>query len=174
MKLKTLILALVAVFFINVFFTEAKAQKPAAKNYIQGISGDLVSLAFGELRVTYEQQIFPINSFTGFLSYWSFGEWSAIGIGGSYRFYLLNDIARPIEGFSFGPLVKFNSWSITSKTSNRDGGASLGIGAVAAYKWVFNDALLLEPIIHLNFNLLDVERLDYRPIIIGINIGYAW
>ena len=133
----------------------AYSQK-TVKKYNQSITANPVALAFGLFNITYEQQISKENSFTAFGSYWSFGDWTAVGLGGSYRWYLFQEDKRALEGFSF------------------DGVTSLAVGGEAAYKFVFDGGFSVEPIIQLNINFLDISGLDYRPFSLGVNIGYAW
>lgn len=171
MKLKSIIVSLVIMFIMFGSVNEMHAQK-RVRNYIHSITANPIALAFGVLNVTYEQQIGPKNSFTGFGSYWSFGDWTAIGIGGSYRWYIMADQANPIQGLSAGPLAAIGFWDYDTDTY--EGSTSLAIGGEVAYKWVFDGGFSIEPIAQISFNLLDIEGLSYRPVSIGVNLGYAW
>lgn len=153
----------------------AYSQK-TVKKYNQSITANPVALAFGLFSFTYEQQIAKENSFTAFGSYWSFGDWTAIGLGGSYRWYLFQEDKRALEGFSFGPMISIGFWSFANEIAyiDYDGGTSLAVGGEAAYKFVFDGGFSVEPIIQLNLNFLDISGLDYRPFSVGCNIGYAW
>ncbi len=152
--------------------TQSSAQNK--QFFHQAISGDPISLAFGLLNVSYEQQIAPKNSFTVFGSYWSYSDWSAGGFGGSYRFYLMQETVRALEGFSFGPFASVSFWSYSNAYYHYDGGTSIAIGAEAAYKWVFSGGFMVEPIIRLSFPLTTITGLSYHGTSVGVNLGYAW
>jgi hypothetical protein len=140
----------------------------------QSISGNPISLAFGLFNATYEQQIAPKNSFTVFGSYWSYSDWTAGGFGGSYRFYLIQETTRAIEGFSFGPFASVAFWSWNGYGYSYDGGTSIAIGAEAAYKWVFSGGFMVEPIVQISFPLTNITGLSYHGTSVGVNLGYAW
>lgn len=166
---------IVAVLSIGMFFSTVDTNAQITKKrYHQSIAANPLGLAFGLLNATYEHQVSANNTFTVSGYYWSFADWTAIGFGGSYRWYILKDGPSPIEGFSFGPAVSFSSWDYgIDGLSAYDGGINLSIGAEAAYKWVF-DGFVVEPIISLSFGILDIDGLSYRPLGAGVNLGYAW
>ncbi len=149
--------------------------RTAAQNYKNSISADPISLAWGFLNLTYENRIGATNSFTVFGSYWSYSNWTAFGIGGSYRWYFeIGDAKRPLQGLSAGPLVSFGFWDYaTSSVHSYSGGTSAAIGGELAYKWVFG-GFVVEPILRLAFNLASISGLDYRAYGLGVNLGYAW
>lgn len=146
----------------------------SAKFYHQAIGGDPLALAFGTLTVTYEQQVAPKNSFTIFGSFWGYDDWTAGGIGASYRFYLLQQSTRALEGFSFGPFFQISYWSYDNPHYTYDGGTSFALGGEAAYKWVFGGGFEVEPNIHISFPITTITGLSYHGVWLGITLGYAW
>jgi len=158
----------------------AVPQNSAAKEYHQQISVDPLGLIFGMFNVQYEKQYSAKNSFTANLQYWGYSsgiyKWSAIGVGGSWRFYLMQDDILAIRGFSFGPLAQINYWSWTgSSVSSLDGGLSVSIGGEASYKWIFDNDFSVEPTFKLFFPLNNLEGLGgLQSYGLGCNIGYAW
>lgn len=171
MKFKTIIVIIALTVVFAGTYQNANAQKKVM-NYTKSISANPLFLAFGLLNATYEQQIAPTNSFTVFGSYSSFASWTAFGLGGTYRWYIMPDQEQPIKGLSAGPLVGFEMWSY--ETDVYESSVSLAIGGEIAYKWVFDGGFTVEPVAQIKFNLLDVEGLTYRPVAVGVNLGYAW
>ncbi len=173
---KLFVAMLFTVLTVPLFTTPAQAQ------YSNSISGDpLHFLLFGRLDVTYEHRVSAGNSFTIFANYWSFVDWAAYGIGGSYRWYFdVGNGQDALQGFSAGPLVglAFWSWSGDAAVLNYSygGGASLYIGGSAAYKWIFGGGFVVEPNITLILNALSPTGLGgiYNPFGLGVNLGYAW
>ncbi len=166
---------ILAVAFILAIFVSTPQVSTAAK-YNQNVAANPLGLIFGVLNVSYEQQIQPKNSFTVSGSYYSFGDWVAGTIGGSYRFYMMQEDKRAIEGFSFGPLAQIAFWSWNgSEYSSYEGGTVFYIGAEAAYKWVFSKNFSVEPIFSLFFPLNQVSGLGgFQSYGLGVNLGYAW
>jgi hypothetical protein len=145
-----------------------------AQRYTHSISADPISLAFGVFNATYEWQTAPINSFTIFGEYWSFVDWSAYGIGASYRWYphLFEDGKKPLEGFSVGPRIDISFWNWGGYTGLNNNYTSIGIGGEAAYKWVFG-GFVVEPLIVINIPILKIVY-TYGAFGPGVNLGYAW
>ncbi len=175
MRFGTFFYAVIAIVLIIGVSNEAYSQK-TIKKYNQAITGNPIGLAFGFLNATYEQQVSKDNSFTAFGSYWSFGGWTAFGVGGSYRWYLMQDDKKALEGLSFGPMVSLGFWSYDNLGYIDDwgSGTSFAIGAEGAYKFVFDGGFTVEPIVQIGFNVLTITGLDYRAFGLGCNIGYAW
>ncbi len=171
MKLKTIIVLIALALAFTASFQNAQAQKKVM-NYTKAISANPVFLAFGKVSATYEQQIAPANSFTALFIYNSYSSWTGIEFGGSYKWYIMPDQEKPIKGLSAGPLAALGMWSY--KTEVYDNSMSLAIGGEIAYKWVFDGGFMVEPIAQIVFNILDVEGLTYRPVAVGVNLGYAW
>jgi hypothetical protein len=149
----------------------------SAQNYHQAISTNPLGLIWGMLNATYEQQIAPKNTFTVNATYWSYSTWwTGISVGGSYRFYLMQEKERAIKGFSFGPLVSATFWSWDGADSyGWDGGTSVSIGAEANYKWIFEGGWTVEPTFRLFFPLMNIEGLGgLNSYGFGANVGYAW
>ncbi|MBE2189675.1 MAG: DUF3575 domain-containing protein [Candidatus Kapabacteria bacterium] len=143
------------------------------KNYNQSIGVNPIGLAFQFFNARYEQQVSAENSFTVDAIYWGPKSWSAFGVGGSYRWYLFQENDKALRGFSFGPTVSIGFWS--SEKNNYPGGTSLGLGADASYKWVFDGGFVVEPTFGVNFNVLKIDGLDTYPSILpGVVLGYAW
>lgn len=142
------------------------------QNYNQSIGANPIGLAFGLFNAKYEQQVSAENSFTAEVIYWNFAGWSAFGVGGSYRWYLFQESEKALKGFSFGPYASVGFWSFENATWG--GGTSLAIGGEAAYKWVFDGGFMVEPIVNVNFNILNLDGLSYRPFGLGVILGYAW
>jgi len=165
--LKKLFLSL----FLSIFLLTPNIS--SAKFYHQAIGGDPLSLAFGILNVTYEQQVAPKNSFTILGQFASYSDWSAGGIGASYRFYLLQQSVRALEGFSFGPFINVTYWSYNGSYSY-SGGTGFAIGAEATYKWVVGGGFEIEPNIHISFPITTITGLSYRGTWLGVTLGYAW
>lgn len=147
------------------------------------ISANPIGLAFGILNATYEHKVGTSNSFTVSGYRFSFAtNWSAYGIGGSYRWYFnLDDGKKPIQGLSAGPLIAFGFWSWDGPDiydpwgilDSYDGGTSVAIGGELAYKWVFS-GFVVEPILALTFNAVDITGLSYQAYGVGVNLGYSW
>lgn len=154
---------------------DADAQK-VTKRYHQSISANPVGLIFGILNATYEQQISAKNTFTVNGLYWSIGNWTAFGIGGSYRWYILESETnkKPIEGLSVGPTISFSSWSFDTDFGSLDvdEGLNVALGGEVAYKWVFGSGFTVEPILSFSFGVTGVG--DLTPFGAGVNLGYAW
>jgi hypothetical protein len=170
MMKRILILTIAAVMMLS------SAMDVQSKNYTKAISLDPLDFLINRvLNVTYEHQISKENSFTVFASYYSPDEyWSAIGIGGSYRWYLskvLQDNKIPIEGLSVGPMARFIYWSWELGSAS-DTYAAVILGGEAAYKFVFDD-WVIEPIIRLGIQVTDVSA-GYNGWGVGVNAGYAW
>ncbi len=162
MRLKTLLLSLL----IGIFFL---AEVQPAKSYSSSISGDPIALIFGYFNVTYEFQMSPTNSLTLFGSYFFPSDWTAIGLGASYRWYIVKEKKKKIiEGFGFGPKAVLSFWS----SNIYDGGVGFSIGGEAAYKWVFG-GFVVEPIVSLMIPLVKYYGSGVFAGI-GVNLGYAW
>ena len=147
----------------------AKAQK-----HEHSISANPIGLVFGVINATYENKLSKENSFTVSGYYWSYSSWNAFGVGGSYRWYIVDKHA--LEGFSFGPVVSLGFWSWDGNSivnDNYDGGTSLSIGGEAAYKWIFG-SFVVEPQVGFSINLIKINGLSYRGFGLGVNLGYAW
>jgi hypothetical protein len=154
----------------------ANAQK---EKYGQCIGANPLGLVFGQLNVTYEQQLSKTNSFTVSGYYMSISDWSAFGFGGSYRWYIspFKDGKKIIEGFSFGPLLAIGFWNYDGAYDYPDGnngGTSIALGCEAAYKWVWG-GFYLEPMLNIQFSLMKPDHYGtYDMFHLGANIGYAW
>ncbi|HRP02317.1 MAG TPA: hypothetical protein PLE30_06685 [Candidatus Kapabacteria bacterium] len=168
--MKRLFLLIAVVSLLSLSANEMYAQR-VVKKYNQTITVNPIGLAFGLFNVTYEQALTPENSFTAGIVYWGYGGWTAFGASASYRWYLFQDDEKMLKGLSFGPLVNLGMWSYENNTYSSS--TSLGVGAELAYKWII-DGFTVEPIAQLNFNVLSIDGLQYRPFGIGINLGYSW
>ncbi len=170
MRLKLFVIILVAVFAIAL-----PSKSLVAQSYNNAISANPIALAYGMFNATFESRMSAANSFTISGYYWSFGSWTAFGIGGSYRWYLklIQDNKKPLEGLSAGPALAVGFWKWDNTYYNYGGGTSIAIGGEAAYKWVF-DGFVVEPILQIMFNVANIQGLDYRPFGAGVNLGYAW
>ena len=173
MKFKSIVLIIIAVAAISI-----PSKNALAISYNNAISANPLGLAFGIFNATYENRISAGNSFTIYASYWSYVDWAAYGLGGSYRWYLNNLVQnnkKPLEGLSAGPAISigFWKWSGSSIYNNYGNGTSVSIGGEAAYKWVFS-GFVVEPIISISFNLVNINGLIYKPFGLGCNLGYAW
>lgn len=171
-KLSTLLIAVLLLAILSTANTFAQKKV----KYNQSISANPLGLLFGVFNANYEQQIAPKNSFTINGSYLSYQDWAAGSIGGSYRFYLLQEDVRAIQGFSFGPMAQIAFWSWGGPASySYEGGTVLYIGAEAAYKWVFSGGFMVEPILQLRFGVNQLEGLGgFSSYALGVNLGYAW
>ena len=162
MKLRILLVSII----IGIFFF---ASVQPAKSYSNAISGDPIGLIFGLFNVTYEFQTGPQNSMTIFGSYFFPTGWTAIGLGASYRWYIVKEKKKKIiEGFSFGPKAVLSYWG----SDVDDGGVGFSIGGEAAYKWIFG-GFSVEPIVNL---MIPFVRYYGGGVYagIGVNLGYAW
>ncbi|HET7152426.1 MAG TPA: hypothetical protein VFJ29_01575 [Candidatus Kapabacteria bacterium] len=170
---KLFVAMLLTVVTVPLFTSSAQAQ------YSNSIGADPISLAFGRLAVTYEHRVSTSNSFSIFGSYWSFIDWAAYGIGGSYRWYLdVGNDKQALEGLSVGPLIGFASWSWSGDAAflntSYSGGISIIICGSAAYKWVFG-GFVVEPNATISFNAVQPTGLSgYNAFGLGVNLGYAW
>ena len=172
MKLSKLLLSAIAVFLLLTNISESQAQK-RVKNYLYAVTGNPVALAWDNLPVTYEQQIGPRHSFTGFFNLNFKTDWVAYMAGGSYRMYFDVGRAKPINGLSAGPVLTVGSWDYDGTA--KQGGMTFGIGAEIAYKMIFNEGFVIEPIAQVSYNVIKPDDLDYdAALILGFNIGYAW
>lgn len=174
MKKFTIFISAILLFGL-IFSSTVFAQKRTYK-YNQSISANPLGLVFGVLNATYEQQIAPKNSFTISGAYLTYNDWVAGSIGGSYRFYLLQEDVRAIQGFSFGPWAQLAFWSWNGpSTYSYEGGSVFYIGAEAAYKWVFQGGFMVEPLLQLRFGVNKLEGLGgFSSYGLGVNLGYAW
>jgi hypothetical protein len=165
---KFFLLALAALLIFSA--TNLSAQK--ADKYTQAITANPIGLIFGYFNASYEFQVAPENTLTINGLYWGYSGWSAFGIGGSYRWYIVKeDKKKIIEGFGFGPTASLGFWNY--ENDGYSGGTSLSIGGVASYKWVFG-GFVVEPLLVLSFNLMTIEGLAYNSFGLGCNLGYAW
>jgi hypothetical protein len=173
MKYKLSALLLIIVSVLLLVPTNTTAQKAT---YNQCIGGNPLGLLFGVLSVVYEQKVQPKNTFVVAGYYWNYSNWSAYGIGGSYRWYLkpFEDKKRCIEGFSIGPTIGLNFWSYNGVYQNDWGGTSFSIGAQVAYKWVW-DGFYLEPTFEFSIPISNPRGdFNYHSYGLGATIGYAW
>jgi hypothetical protein len=162
MKVRILLISI----FLGIFIF---AQTQPAKAYTKSISGDPIGLIFGLFNVTYEFQTGPQNSMTIFGNYLFPTGWTALGLGASYRWYIVKEKKKKIiEGFSFGPKAMFSYWG----SDVDDGGIGFSIGGEAAYKWVFG-GFVVEPIVNL---MIPVVKYYGNSVYfgLGVNLGYAW
>ncbi len=174
--MKKITTILIAIVIVAIFASSSVLAQTKGMKYNQSISANPLGLVFGVFNATYEQQIAPKNSFTINGSYFTYNDWTAGSIGGSYRFYLLQEDVRAIQGFSFGPMAQIAFWSWGGPGSySYDGGTVFYIGAEAAYKWVFSGGFVVEPSIALRFGVNQLEGLGgFSSYGIGVNLGYAW
>ena len=147
----------------------------SAQSYANSISADPLSLAFHVFNATYEHRVSPMNSFTIFGSYFTFVDWTAYGVGASYRWYFnINDGKNPLAGLSAGPVAAFSTWTWDGAAYwGYEGGGTFSIGGQAAYKWIFG-GFVLEPNVMILFQTKKLSGLDWSPFGIGVNLGYAW
>lgn len=182
---KTLTILTLAI-IIALTSVNLNAQKVAATgNYDQAIFIDPFALLWGgALNVSYEHKLTPENSFTGQLYYWNYGwGWSALGLGASYRWYF-NEWAnttfklnkKSLEGLSVGPRVEVYNWSWDSgyNTNSYESYFSIGIGAEASYKWVFEGGWTVEPNVRYVYALSNKSYNNFRGNNGGIAVGYSW
>ncbi len=173
---KLFLIPVIVIVLMTSISSDAVAQR-AVKRYNHAIGANPLGLAFGMLNATYEQQVGPENSFTVNGLYWTLLDWSAFGIGGSYRWYLMQDDNKALKGFSFGPTINLGFWSYKNSfgyAGAYDGGTSVAIGAEANYKFVFDGGFMIEPGISFSFNAVSITGLSYPGFGIGANLGYAW
>lgn len=157
---------------LSVTFTSDLHAQKMIRAFHQAITADPISLAFGVLNARYEDQINPENSFTILGQYYSFGDWTAVGIGGSFRWYLLQEDTKAIKGFSFGPAIAIQAWS--SSYSSDYNGTIVSIGAEAAYKFVIDAGFAIEPNLVILYGTSKLTGLEYRTVSLGVSLGYAW
>ena len=178
MKLKALLVVLITVCFL-LSVTDAEAQKRGGKRYQQAITINPVTLIWDQVIITYEHQTGKFNTFTVQGLLWApGGGWTGYGIGGSYRWYLMNlfnDKKIPIQGFSVGPVLGIIQYNWDGEGIFSDyGGTSIGIGGEAAYKFVFSD-FVVEPKFQIFLNVSSVTgNPAWNSFTIGCNVGYAW
>jgi hypothetical protein len=167
---KLFVAILFTVICVPMFTSSAQAQ------YSNSIGADPISLAFGVLNVTYEHKVAPTNSFTIFGSYFSIIDWSAYGIGGTYRWYLdVGNDKQALEGLSLGPLAEIAFWSWNGSYYSYSGGASVIIGGNVSYKWIFGGGFVVEPNATIAFNAAAPTGFSgYHAFGLGVNLGYAW
>jgi hypothetical protein len=165
-------LLVVGFFLIAKEEVSAQAQSRFVRNYNSSITANPIGLAFGVINATYENQIAEKNSYTLFANFWSFGGWSAFGVGGSYRWYYPIDDELPITGLGFGPVAALEFWDYDGAIYN--GGMTIAIGGEAAYKLVLDGGFTIEPIFRLAINVIGIKGLSYRPYSLGVNLGYSW
>ena len=171
MKVKIISILAVVLMFITLNTNNSYAAKSI---YGHAITANPIGLAFGRLDLTYEQLLSSTNSFTVNGMYWSIGDWSAFGIGGSYRWYLdlFKTREKPLAGFSVGPRASLGSWVWNGFADSYDNGVSVSIGGEAAYKWIW-DGFAVEIGLNLDFPLIKTEANMSALGLIG-SIGYAW
>jgi hypothetical protein len=178
MKFKTLLVVLITVcVFLSV--SDLSAQKHGGKRFKNAISINPISLVWNQLVVTYEHQTAKYNTFTVQGLFWFPGSgWSAYGISGSYRWYIMNlfqDKKIPIQGFSVGPTAGIMNYGWDGEGIFSDyGGISIVVGGEACYKWIFNE-FVVEPKFQVLINVTSVDGdPNWAPFTIGCNVGYAW
>lgn len=177
MKTKTICAALIALFLFAASAEELSArkliQKQRVTSYTQAVTADPVGLIFGLFNATYEQRLSPENSFTASLLYYSNNGWTGLGLGGSYRWYIVKGSRPIIEGLSFGPAI--NLYTFEPENEFFDSGMSITVGGEAAYKFVISDGFVIEPSVYLGFPLIKVDDdLSYNVFSFGVRLGYAW
>lgn len=152
-----------------------------SSSYTNVLTCDPVDLLVSKvLNATFEHRVSYDNTFTITGSYYKYSDnWSAFGIGGSYRWYidLFKEGKKPLEGFSVGPMLRLSWWNWDGDNKyghSYDGGTYVVIGGEAAYKWVFSEHWVVEPIIRLGFGVTDVTGLGYEGWGAGVNFGYTW
>ncbi len=171
MKNRTILALLAALVLMS---SSAFAQK-----YTSNISIDPLDLLVGKkLNLTYEHRLSAENSFTIFGSYikWS-DNWSATGIGGSYRWYLdaFKEGKTALNGLSVGPLAAVTFWTWDGGgVLSYDGGTTFLVGGEVAYKWIFKNQFSVEPIMRVAFPLGELDGLSYSGFGFGVNLGYSW
>jgi len=143
-----------------------------AQTYNNSISGDVIGLLLGHLDVTYERRLSAENSYTIFGNYYfGYPPLTGLAAGASYRWYFdTGEGQKALEGLSAGPLADIAFWSGGGFNS-----VSLQIGGTLQYKWIINDAIVIEPVVGFVFNVNSVSGLNgFFPIILGVRAGYAW
>lgn len=179
-KITTILLSIAIMFSLTI--NNASAKKVT---YHQSITVNPIGLAFGMINATYEQQLSKTNSFTVSGLYWdlgsSLGNWTAYGIGGSYRWYndLFHTRKKPLEGLSFGPKIAISTWTYNVSEyweSELDGGLTVAVGGEATYKWVWSN-FALETGVDILFNVIspsDLSGSGYSAFGLVGAVGYAW
>lgn len=158
--------------------TPAPSQAAVNSSHEYALSVDPFDLLIGDaLNLTFESKINNKNSFTlGFDYYHYNSNWSAIGFGASYRWYidLFKEGKKGMNGFSVGPMAKVSWWTYDGNNTNYDNSAYVVVGGECAYKWIFSSGWMIEPILRLGFGVNNVDGLDYSGWGAGINLGYTW
>lgn len=176
MKSRIFITFLSAIILFSCISYQADAQTKVKRvKYNNTLTINPLGLMFGYLPVTYEKALKNDNTVTGYLIYADYNSWTAINIGGSYRWYFTTKKYKPNEGLSAGPMIMAGYWGYDAKLSDGfESGMTLGLGVEGAYKLIIDKGFTVEPIIQFHYPVLKPKDLKYIPYSFGFNLGYSW
>lgn len=127
------------------FSFSLQAQKdPKPDAFPNIIKVNPISLAFGNINVTYERAINSATSVQISANYWYkiLGtEVQGVGVRVGYRFYITNRVKDAPEGFYAGPQLSFNS---LKERSTKESVNAFGVGAILGYQWIFRSGVTLD------------------------------
>lgn len=143
--------------------------RASAKNQV--ISADFVGLFLdgSEFHLQYEWKSTPVNSWFIRALFGSVGNFTGLGVGGGYRFFLAD--SRALTGLALAPVAHMYFW----KSEFQGSELFFSIGGEVSYKWIFDD-FSVEPLLGAGL-AFGGDQLAYltkvRPYL-GIYLGYAW
>lgn len=103
-----------------------------------------ISMAFGNINVSYERALSKSTSLQIGANYWYriFGEEvNGIGVRAGYRFYVTNRVKSAPIGFYVGPQISYNA---LTDPDSEDSVSAFGIGVMLGYQWVFRSGVSLD------------------------------
>lgn len=171
MNIKTVLLFVMLSAFLLTFVPNESLSQRVVRNYNESITANPLALAFGILPINYEMQVSRDNSLTLGAVYLGYQEWTGVAVSGIYKWYSFQEQELAIKGFGFGPYLSVGYIGYVNDTY--DNRLTLAIGAEASYKWIVDD-LVLEPVLNVNYNVLNDDGMEWRFFFLGVNLGYAW
>ena len=105
-----------------------------------------------------------------FSNYGGTNEYSGFGVGGAYRFYIID--SRALTGLSVAPVAHVFFLSSSKKGATTQ---VISVGGEVAYKWLF-DQFSVEPGVGLQIGFLgdQVPQMTGTRPYAQIYLGYAW
>ena len=135
----------ILVLLLVLFSFSLHAQKDADPGTFPNIiKVNPISLAFGNINLTYERALNTSSSIQISANYWYkiFGtEVQGLGARLGYRFYITNRVKDAPEGFYAGPQVSINS---LKERNSEESVSAIGVGAMLGYQWVFGSGVTLD------------------------------
>lgn len=126
------------------------AQDEVQENMKNVIKINPISLAFGNINLSYQRAVAKSSAIQIGANYWYkiFGtEVSGYGIRGSYQFFLTSRTKYAPEGFYLGPQIGYNHLKERESESSGDiidTASTLGVGLMLGYQWIWKSGMALD------------------------------